>query len=420
MVFIKPTKSRAYFKHYQVKFRRRRAGKMDYSARIRLINQDKNKYGTPKYHFVVRFTNKDIITQIVSASIAGDMILTSAYAHELPRYGLDVGLTNYSAAYCNGLLLARHVLKTLEMDEERPFRALLDVGLIRTTTGALKGALDGGLDIPHSDKRFAGFKKENKQLDAGFTESMSMVAMLPLCLYDDANKRMSQRSTGPISLESTSRKALKVSKKRKLKEEVAKVDGPLVKSNGVNNEMVPLEWEYFKRAMQLKRICCDGVLDVTGLVSFLVLLVNVPSTGDAGSGDGKRLKGIGDGSSFGKGCVSVKGNRTRRDRCHRAIEGSPCGAAIKGGKGQSNVVNNDLVSLEWGLSAHWTIDSVGLYQAIKRTTNDVLNGLIAKRYWMADVSFDSLCRELGLHTECLAKYVYLQWIFFFSNYINGF
>jgi large subunit ribosomal protein L5e len=26
--------------------------------------------------------------------------------------------------------------------------------------------LDGGLDIPHSEKRFAGFGKENKQLDA--------------------------------------------------------------------------------------------------------------------------------------------------------------------------------------------------------------------------------------------------------------
>ncbi|KRY04519.1 60S ribosomal protein L5-2, partial [Trichinella patagoniensis] len=25
---------------------------------------------------------------------------------------------------------------------------------------------DGGLDIPHSDKRFAGFKKDDKQLDA--------------------------------------------------------------------------------------------------------------------------------------------------------------------------------------------------------------------------------------------------------------
>ena len=32
----------------------------------------------------------------------------------------------------------------------------------------LQGALDGGLDVPHSDKRFAGFKKDEKQLDADF------------------------------------------------------------------------------------------------------------------------------------------------------------------------------------------------------------------------------------------------------------
>ncbi|XP_072970391.1 large ribosomal subunit protein uL18-like [Typha angustifolia] len=191
MVFVKSQKSRAYFKRFQVKFKRRRQGKTDYRARIRLINQDKNKYNTPKYRFVVRFTNKDITAQIISASIAGDLVLAAAYSHELPRYGLEVGLTNYAAAYCTGLLVARRVLKMLEMDEEyegnveatgedfsvepaesrRPFRALLDVGLVRTTTGnrvfgALKGALDGGLDIPHSDKRFAGFKKDDKQLDA--------------------------------------------------------------------------------------------------------------------------------------------------------------------------------------------------------------------------------------------------------------
>nr|GFC36023.1 60S ribosomal protein L5-like [Tanacetum cinerariifolium] len=93
-------------------------GKTDYRARIRLINQDKNKYNTPKYRYVVRFTNTDIIAQVVSASIAGDMILATAYAHELPHYGLKVGLTNYAAAYCTGLLLARRVLKKLEMDEE--------------------------------------------------------------------------------------------------------------------------------------------------------------------------------------------------------------------------------------------------------------------------------------------------------------
>jgi len=189
--FVKTQKTNAYFKRFQVKFKRRRAGKTDYRARIRLINQDKNKYNTPKYRFVVRFTNKDITAQIISASIAGDMVLASAYSHELPRYGLEVGLTNYAAAYCTGLLLARRVLKIRGLDQEyegnveatgedfsvepaderRPFRALLDVGLIRTTTGnrvfgALKGALDGGLDIPHSEKRFAGFKKDDKQLDA--------------------------------------------------------------------------------------------------------------------------------------------------------------------------------------------------------------------------------------------------------------
>ncbi|KAL0322760.1 UNVERIFIED_CONTAM: 60S ribosomal protein L5 [Sesamum angustifolium] len=151
--FVKAQKSKAYFKRFQVKYKRRREGKTDYRARIRLINQDKNKYNTPKYRFVVRFTNKDIVAQIVSASITGDMVLASAYAHELPRYGLEVGLSNYAA------------------ESRRPFRALLDVGLIKTTTGnrvfgALKGALDGGLDIPHSDKRFAGFSKDSKQLDA--------------------------------------------------------------------------------------------------------------------------------------------------------------------------------------------------------------------------------------------------------------
>lgn len=39
-------------------------------------------------------------------------------------------------------------------DGPRPFRCFLDVGLVRTTTGnrvfaAMKGAADGGLDIPH-------------------------------------------------------------------------------------------------------------------------------------------------------------------------------------------------------------------------------------------------------------------------------
>lgn len=47
----------------------------------------------------------------------------------------------------------------------------MDVGLQRTTTGArvfaaMKGAVDGGLNIPHSTKRFPGYDSEGKSLNA--------------------------------------------------------------------------------------------------------------------------------------------------------------------------------------------------------------------------------------------------------------
>jgi len=133
----------------------------------------------------VRRTNKDIICQIAYSKIKGDIVVCAAYSHELPKYGIPVGLTNYAAAYATGLLCARRMLASLGMaemyegvtevtgqeyhvenqvEEKQPFKCFLDIGLARTTTGArifgaLKGAVDGGLHIPHSVKRFPGYKK---------------------------------------------------------------------------------------------------------------------------------------------------------------------------------------------------------------------------------------------------------------------
>merc|ERR1712131_144434 len=90
MGFVKVVKNKAYFKRYQVKFRRRREGKTDYFARKRLCVQDNNKYNTPKYRLVVRITNKDIIAQIAYARLQGDVVICAAYSHELPRYGVSV------------------------------------------------------------------------------------------------------------------------------------------------------------------------------------------------------------------------------------------------------------------------------------------------------------------------------------------
>merc|ERR1712004_245223 len=116
MPFVKVVKSKAYFKRYQVKFRRRREGKTDYYARKRLVVQDKNKYNTPKYRMIVRCSNKDITCQIAYVRLEGDRVVAAAYSHELPNYGVKVGLTNYAAAYCTGLLLARRVLKKMNLD----------------------------------------------------------------------------------------------------------------------------------------------------------------------------------------------------------------------------------------------------------------------------------------------------------------
>jgi ribosomal protein L18 len=113
----------------------------------------------------------------------------AAYAHELKRYGVNLGLTNYAAAYCTGLLLARRVNAKFNLEYEgvdevdgedfnvehededaaAPFKALMDVGLRRTSTGAkifgvLKGACDGGLDVPHNDRRFPGSSKVRTHL----------------------------------------------------------------------------------------------------------------------------------------------------------------------------------------------------------------------------------------------------------------
>lgn len=101
-------------------------------------------------------------------------------------------MTNYAASYCTGLLVARRILQKLGLDslykgcteitggeynveplDDGPgaFRCYLDVGLSRTTTGArvfgaMKGAVDGGLNIPHSVKRFPGYSAENKSFNA--------------------------------------------------------------------------------------------------------------------------------------------------------------------------------------------------------------------------------------------------------------
>ncbi|KAH8808101.1 putative 60S ribosomal protein L5 [Xylogone sp. PMI_703] len=229
MPFTKLVKNSAYYSRYQTKYKRRREGKTDYYARKRLITQAKNKYNAPKYRLVVRFTNRDIILQIVSSEITGDKVFCAAYSHELKAYGIEHGLTNWAAAYCTGLLIARRALKKLGIDEDfegveeadgeyklteasegdesrRPFKVFLDVGLARTSTGArvfgaMKGASDGGIFIPHSENRFPGYDIETKELDADTLRKYIFgghVAEYMETLADDDEERYKSQFQGYI------------------------------------------------------------------------------------------------------------------------------------------------------------------------------------------------------------------------------
>lgn len=228
MVFVKVIKNKAYFKRYQVKYRRRREGKTDYRARRTMVLQDKTKYNQPKYRMVVRLTNKDVVTQIVHSKIAGDEVLMAAYSHELPAFGIKVGLTNYAAAYATGLLLARRTLTKLgvaqtfpgakevtgafkavrtkkddEGEEEGrfPFKAILDIGLARTTTGArifgaMKGAVDGGIAVPHKPNRFPGFDSKKGELNAKVHRDRIFGAHVAAYMKDiEAAKKSGEQTT---------------------------------------------------------------------------------------------------------------------------------------------------------------------------------------------------------------------------------
>merc|ERR1712194_30115 len=190
MPFVKTTKTNAYFKRYQTKFRRRRQCKTDYYARKRMVTQDLNKYGAPKFRLVTRITNNKILSQIIYSMQKGDFCICQAHSQELKRWGLTTGFTSYAAAYATGLLVSRRLLEKLRMADmfkgvteldgkdydvsadadavklaRKPFKAILDIGCTKATAGnrvfgVLKGACDGGLHIPHSVNKYAGYLKE--------------------------------------------------------------------------------------------------------------------------------------------------------------------------------------------------------------------------------------------------------------------
>jgi len=131
---------------YRVPFRRRREGKTNYRLRGRLI-----KGGVPRA--CVRNSLRHSYIQLIEYRPEGDHILLSATSRELEKFGWTSSCPNIPTAYLTGLLAGKRAV------DRSIGGAVLDIGIKVPSRGnrmfaVLKGLIDGGMDIPHSDEVF--------------------------------------------------------------------------------------------------------------------------------------------------------------------------------------------------------------------------------------------------------------------------
>lgn len=130
---------------YKLAFRRRVEGKTDYYQRKALLQS-----GLPR--FAVRLSSGRVIIEAIKPMVKGDHIVAFASSSELGGdFGWQASTGNTPASYLTGLLAG------LKAQKNGITHGVLDAGLQRPTKGsrltaALKGIVDGGVEIAHADE----------------------------------------------------------------------------------------------------------------------------------------------------------------------------------------------------------------------------------------------------------------------------
>lgn len=184
-------KERNFRSRYQTKFKRAHTTKTNYKNRRKLLTPNYKTYGQTKLRLVVRKTNTQIICQVTKAYLTGDKVIVSANSAELKAFGVKFGLTNYSAAYLTGLLLSKRFMLS-----EMKGPVFMDIGLNRSTKGArvyasMKGAVDGGMNIPHGEKVFPGYVKGEDFNDSTLRERIlgsDVISYMKIMKEEDEEK----------------------------------------------------------------------------------------------------------------------------------------------------------------------------------------------------------------------------------------
>ena len=135
-------------------FRRKREGLTNYKKRLNLLLSKKPR-------LVIRKSLKNITVQIMEYDPKGDSIVVGANSKELEkRFKWTINKSNIPSAYLTGYLLGKKAIK------KNIKEAVLDLGLNESVKGgklyaALKGVLDAGVEVPHSEEVLPDEKRLN-------------------------------------------------------------------------------------------------------------------------------------------------------------------------------------------------------------------------------------------------------------------
>ncbi|MFH0986525.1 MAG: 50S ribosomal protein L18 [Candidatus Micrarchaeota archaeon] len=155
----------AHKRTYIVKQRRRREGKTDRYKRLKTL-------GSGKARLVIRKTANNVVCQIVEYRPEGDFVLANSTALELKKYGYSGHCGNKKAGYLTGYICGKKAAaKKLK-------EAVADIGRATPVHGSvifscLKGAVDAGLEVAHSDAAFPeqklleGVESARAEIDKG-------------------------------------------------------------------------------------------------------------------------------------------------------------------------------------------------------------------------------------------------------------
>ena len=134
-------------RNQRLRFKRRRNAETDYHRRSRML-----RGGLPRA--VVRVSNTQVTCQLVSYEPEGDRVLESITGKSLVtshKWPSDASRKSVPACYLAGFAMATSAISGGHS------QAIMDIGLAASSSGnrayaALKGMIDAGMDIPHSEE----------------------------------------------------------------------------------------------------------------------------------------------------------------------------------------------------------------------------------------------------------------------------